>query len=135
MSDRGHPWLRRMVGAGLLTGAVYAVWRAIEANRRDEALGWEPQPFPFPPQPRPAGAALSTDSAAERPKGAELASERELWMTPVDGTCPLSHPVKAKLGSGIYHLPGGLNYERTQPDRCYLDAPSAEADGLRPSKR
>jgi hypothetical protein len=47
----------------------------------------------------------------------------------------LSHPVKAKLSSGIYHLPGGQNYERTKPDRCYVDAAAAEADGLRAAKR
>jgi len=57
------------------------------------------------------------------------------WMEPVGGGCPASHPVKAKLASGIYHEPGGASYERTQPDRCYLDAESAQADGLRPSKR
>jgi hypothetical protein len=26
-------------------------------------------------------------------------------------------------------------YERTTPDRCYLDADAAEADGLRKAKR
>jgi hypothetical protein len=35
----------------------------------------------------------------------------------------------------IYHLPGMLAYDRTQPDRCYRDAPAAEADGLRKAKR
>ena len=52
-----------------------------------------------------------------------------------DGACPLTHPVKAKLASGIYHVPGGGNYERTKPDRCYASAEAAEADGLRPAKR
>jgi micrococcal nuclease len=53
----------------------------------------------------------------------------------VGSDCPQSHPVKAKMNSGIYHLPGGLSYDRTHPDRCYRDAASAEADGLRPAKR
>lgn len=57
------------------------------------------------------------------------------WVDPVDGECPPTHPVKAKLASQIYHLPGGLNYARTRPDRCYVDAAAAEADGLRPAKR
>lgn len=57
------------------------------------------------------------------------------WMDPVDGACPLSHPVKAKLASGIYHVPGSALYDRTKPDRCYLDAAAAESDGLRPPKR
>jgi hypothetical protein len=58
------------------------------------------------------------------------------WVEPAaDGTCPGSHPVKAKLSSKIFHLPGGFNYPRTRPDRCYIDAAAAEADGLRPAKR
>jgi hypothetical protein len=56
-------------------------------------------------------------------------------VEPVDGACPSSHPVKAKMSSKIFHVPGGLNYERTVPDRCYLDPAAAEADGLRQSKR
>lgn len=143
MARRKHPWLRRMLGAGVLAGAAYAVWRAIDANKRDDDVAWEPQPFPFPPQPRAQG-----EGAAQRPEGAELARERppaaevpsaagndrDMWVDPDDDACPSSHPVKAKLGSGIYHLPGGVNYDRTKPDRCYLDATAAESDGLRPSK-
>ena len=57
-----------------------------------------------------------------------------LHTVPSTSACPATHPVKAKIGSGIYHEPGGANYDRTQPDRCYLDAAAAEADGLRRSK-
>jgi len=60
---------------------------------------------------------------------------RRPWVEPVDGECPPTHPVKAKLSSGIFHVPGGAMYARTHPDRCYLDAAAAEADGLRPAKR
>ena len=56
-------------------------------------------------------------------------------MEPVAGECPPTHPVKAKMSSGIYHLPGMVAYGRTHPDRCYLDPAAAEADGLRPAKR
>jgi hypothetical protein len=42
--------------------------------------------------------------------------------------------VKAKLASGIFHVPGGANYARTVADRCYLSAGAAESDGLRQSK-
>jgi len=45
-------WIRTALGLGLLTGAAYALWRAIEANRVGHGHEWEPQPFPFPPQPR-----------------------------------------------------------------------------------
>lgn len=57
------------------------------------------------------------------------------WVDPVEGECPSGHPVKAKLRSGIFHVPGGLSYKRTVPDRCYRDAIGAEADGLRAAKR
>ncbi len=57
------------------------------------------------------------------------------WRAPVEGACPQGFPVKAKLTSGIFHLPGMLAYDRTHPDRCYADATSAEADGLRAAKR
>jgi hypothetical protein len=69
--------------------------------------------------------------AAAKPKKAKLGP----WVEPVDGTCPDTHPVKGKLASKIFHVPGGFNYPRTRPDRCYLDAAAAEADGLRLSKR
>ena len=57
------------------------------------------------------------------------------WVLPEGDACPGGHPVKAKVLSGIYHLPGSAHYGRTRPDRCYPDAASAEADGLRPPKR
>jgi hypothetical protein len=43
--------LRRILGLGLIAGAAYAVWRAIEANRAEHDTGWRAQPFPFPPEP------------------------------------------------------------------------------------
>ncbi|MDQ6698145.1 MAG: hypothetical protein M3Z46_11885, partial [Actinomycetota bacterium] len=57
------------------------------------------------------------------------------WVTATGGLPPATHPVKAKLGSGIYHLPGMMNYDRTKPDRFYRTAADAEADGLRAAKR
>jgi hypothetical protein len=139
-----HTWLRRTLGIGLLAGAAYAVWRAIEANRVAGDAAWEPQPFPFPPQPR-----VDAKTAAERGNRAELASERtaaervsrsaeserDKWRAPVDGACPSTHPVKAKEASHIFHVPGGQSYDRTAPDRCYVDAAAAEADGFRAAKR
>jgi hypothetical protein len=67
--------------------------------------------------------------------GAPLIETRR-WVEPMaDGSAPPSHPIKVKLTSGIYHQPGGFNYPRTKPDRCYVSAAAAEADGFRPSKR
>ena len=60
----------------------------------------------------------------------------EGWVEPDEGgACPDGYPVKAKLASGIFHVPGRLADDRTTPDRCYRDEASAEADGLRKAKR
>ena len=108
-----HKTVRRMLGIGLLAGFAYAVWRKFP-RQTETGTHWEPQPFPFPPQP------VLDDSP---------------WVDPAQsGACPAHHPVKAKLASGIFHVPGGANYARTQPDRCYRSAEAAEADGLRQSK-
>jgi len=99
--------LRRLFVLGLVVGAVAAVWRWTLARRQDRP---EPVPFVAPArQPVP-------------------------WVEAVDGACPVSHPVKVKVGSGIYHLPGGQFYERTRPERCYADAAAAEADGYRAAR-
>jgi hypothetical protein len=93
----------------------------------------EPEPKPTPetqpePEPEPEPEAEPQPEAATEAAGAT-------WVAPVDGACPEGYPIKAKLKSGIFHQPGGLAYDRTKPDRCYPDAASAEADGLRPAKR
>ena len=110
--------IRRVVRLGLwlgiLAGVAYAVLRARE--RRPE-LPATTSTAPAPPLPAQGDAAGGG------------------WVAPVDGACPASHPVKAKLSSKIFHLPGMANYERTSPDRCYLGAAEAEADGLRAAKR
>ena len=143
-------WVRRVLGAGALAGAAYAVWRAIEANRPAGDTDWEPQPFPFPPQPRtadvtPPGAAAAPDVSPPeppappapvtmpRPSAPKVVSEP--WVDADDGTCPTSHPVKVARASKVFHVPDGQMYERTSAERCYRDPAAAEADGLRRSKR
>jgi hypothetical protein len=110
---------RRTLGAGVVAGVLFAAWRAYRARTPASPSegSWAPAPFPFPPIPRPHATNAIAPSA-----------------DPIDGECPESHPVKGKLASGIYHLPGGPNYARTRPDRCYVDAAAAESDGLRASK-
>ncbi|MDP9074821.1 MAG: nuclease, partial [Actinomycetota bacterium] len=61
--------------------------------------------------------------------------EDTAWLQPVDGACPSTHPVKAKVSSGIFHLPGMLAYDRTNADRCYRSEADAEADGFTKAKR
>jgi hypothetical protein len=58
------------------------------------------------------------------------------WIAPIsDDLCPQSHPVKAKLSSRIFHIPGGQNYARCRPDRCYETEQAAQADGFSRSQR
>jgi micrococcal nuclease len=74
-------------------------------------------------------------AAAPAKKAAKKAVALAPWVEPTGGVCPTTHPVKAKLHSRIFHLPGMLNYGRVTPDRCYITAEAAAADDLRPSKR
>lgn len=60
----------------------------------------------------------------------------ERWREPAeDGSCDQSHPVKVKVRSGLFHLPGMFAYERTRADRCYRSSADAEADGFERAKR
>jgi hypothetical protein len=142
-----------MFKLGLLVGAAYAAWRWFEARRSESGMRWEPQPAPYPPQPRVESSSSSSaarsapaTAPAPAPEAARAAPTTERapaaasgtadsWVEPVDGACPVSHPVKAKMSSRIFHVEGGLNYARTKPDRCYRDPAAAEADGLRKAAR
>jgi hypothetical protein len=106
---------RRLLLLAVAIGVGFLVARA-----RRAVLAPEPDRDPWSTEPPVALQARAERAAA--------------WLDPVDGDCPPTHPVKAKLSSGIYHLPGMAAYARTHPDRCYLDAAAAEADGLRPAK-
>jgi len=127
--------VKRALGAGILGGVTYAAWRAWSARTSDPARGveWSAAPFPFPPVPRSTPDPVTTPAAPARPPARRAPTPA--WVEPsADGSCPPTHPIKAKLTSGIYHRPGGANYTRTKPDRCYVDEAAAEADGLRASK-
>jgi hypothetical protein len=103
---RGLRWLLVLVVGG---GVAYYLARILRGE----------------PAPVFSGTATPRPSVAPTPA----------WVDADGGTAPSTHPVKAKLKSGIYHLPGMLNYDRTVPDRWYRDAAAAEADGLRVAKR
>ncbi len=132
--------LRLVVLAGIAAG-VGALIRAL--TRTGDPL---PAPATAPSAPWPP---LRNDTPVESPApavtpepgGVPVADEpapadAAAWVEPgADGSCPPGHPIKAKMSSKIFHSPGQLNYDRTTPDRCYVDAEAAEADGLRAAKR
>jgi len=107
-------FLRQTLRVLLLAGLAFGLWRALE-SRRSGALAGEPS---FPD----LRAVPSTPPT-------------RAGVDPVDGQCPPGYPVKGKRSSGIYHVPGGLSYARTVPDRCYAAPADAEADGLRAALR
>jgi len=139
---------KRVIGAGILAGILYTAWRAWHARQPGpREVEWSSAPFPFPPVPRPGGSSTpaeppsTTASPATPPESPATTTSSATTpavspsTTPAaDGSCPVSHPVKGKLQSGIYHVPGGANYERTRADRCYVDEDAAVRDGLRRSK-
>lgn len=59
------------------------------------------------------------------------------WVYTTKWDCPTDHPIKANMNSGIYHVPGGTYYDRTngQNTKCYDTAYNAELGGFRASKR
>ena len=111
------PVIRRTFRLGLRIGLLLGLIMATVALVRRRSTGLAPDDGPDP-WVRPTAAP---------PKPA--------WVEPVGNACPASYPVKAKNSSRIYHVVGGVNYERTVPDRCYRDEAAAEADGFVKSKR
>jgi hypothetical protein len=143
---------------GLLGGAIAAALKAVQGRASSTAAPVEPAPTtraawtPLPdaepvvvptapkaPRPKVDLSALQespVEPPAAAPKKSAKPKKAPPWVEPgPDGEVPDSHPIKAKMSSGKYHVPGGFNYPRTKPDRCYRDVAAAEADGLRPAKR
>jgi hypothetical protein len=117
--------------------SIAAVLGALMAWRRDRLGPGAPDSPPEWPEftssatPEPNGAVPTPATPAAKPEVAEAGT----WMPPLDdGSCPPDYPVKVKESSGIFHVPGGRFYERTNPDRCYATASAAEVDGFRQSK-
>lgn len=132
----------RAVRAGLVLGVIGAIVAAVvRVLRGPPAPAFSvpapvrPVPAPSPPPAEPTVVEAVIDEATDAARATADGQSALAWVEPVEGACPVSHPVKAKLSSGIYHQPGGLSYARTAPDRCYSTADAAEADGLRAAKR
>ncbi len=148
--------IKRLAYLGVLVGGVFALRRAKAQRDARTSVG---QPASWPPlelgePPVAAVGALVSDEPGSTPSPrladapvrsdepvaavGEIASDEPAasWVAADHaGACPSSHPVKVNGSSGIYHLPGSQFYDRTRADRCYVDAPAAEADGYRAAKR
>jgi hypothetical protein len=48
----------------------------------------------------------------------------------VDTECPVKGKKNAK-GEQIYHIPGGLSYNRVKPTKCFKTEEEAKADGYK----
>ena len=92
-------------------------------------------------RPSPRHRSHEASPTPRRPSRPRRRPAAKRWVEPTGGVCPATHPVKAKIGSKIFHLPGMANYERTKPDRCYVDAarprptasaPPSASDALQP---
>ncbi|CAN5521403.1 hypothetical protein BH18ACT1_BH18ACT1_15440 [soil metagenome] len=124
--------------AGLVGGAAAALSRLL--GRREgppapvERATWPPlSDVAVAPGPDPSPVRLP--GADQTSAATTTGVEGGAWVAPEGGACPASHPVKAKLATKIFHVPGGQSYLRTSPDRCYRDGTAAEADGFRQAKR
>ncbi|MDQ1400372.1 MAG: hypothetical protein QOK20_2304 [Acidimicrobiaceae bacterium] len=135
-------FVRFLLPSGLLLVVALLVRRSV--HLRSEVFRVVPSRDAWPPiteveRPRPPEAALTeaaqTESAETEAAQTETVRAPAAWLAPADGECPPTHVIKAKEASGIYHLPGMANYNRTKPDRCYAEESAAEADGFTKAKR
>ncbi len=115
-----------------LLAVALGLWRMlisrVSVDSVSEAQPWEPNP------PRPRLTVVPEPEIDLTEPEIDLTDEVR-WAEPIDGEIVPGYPVKGKVASGIYHVPGGLSYGRTIPDRCYATPEDAEADGLRRAKR
>jgi hypothetical protein len=114
-----------MVLRRLLVIVSTAVLVAVLANwwkqRTDDTVDADPPQWP----PWPDTSATPAVRSAGQPP---------TWVEADGGEAPAGYPIKLNASSGIFHVPGGRFYERTNPDRWYATAEAAIADGYRQSK-
>lgn len=104
-----------------------------------------PEPSPSaPPWPAPTETPRTAPpvNLAAPPGGARPPESRRTdpadpsWVDPDEtGAAPSSHPIKVRVRSGIYRVPGTASYDRSRADRCYQSVEAAEADGFVRAKR
>lgn len=132
--------LKRLAYLGGITGTVIAFRRSrsrssVTPPTLGPAASWPPLVVADEPVAAVGRIADPPQPHTDAPTHAAPSEARsDQWVEPVDGLCPVGHPIKAKDSSRIYHAPGGRFYDRTVPERCYVDEAAAEADGYRGAK-
>jgi hypothetical protein len=96
------------------------------------SIGLPPEPAVKKAEPRRVPVKAATKAAAKK---APVKKAAPTWVDPKGNICPKTHPVKAKLASKIFQMPGMFAYDRTNPDRCYKDPDAALKAGFRSAKR
>ena len=144
MITRRVAWLLLIA---LVGGAVIAWMRGRSAPQLGAPPEWPPlEPAtvggptdtgttdPAPPTTAEPGAAAAPEPATD---GAPVATDDTDagWVeAPADGAVPEGFPIKVNTKSGVFHVPGGRFYDRTNAQRFYVAAEAAVADGYRQSK-
>ncbi len=87
---------------------------------------------PFRLEPRFTDLEESARDAGRGLWGAcQLAGDISDGISPNGRDCPNDHPIKGNLPSRVYHQDGDPDYGNVNPERCFTNAASAEADGFR----
>jgi len=89
-----------------------------------------PPPKAPPPPPPPASPPPSAPDISSAPASGGGGSYPPISQN----SCPGSAPIKGNQ-SGIYHVPGGQYYGRTNPEECFASELDAQAAGYRKSQR
>ena len=131
--------MKRLVKLLMLVAVIAAV--AALLRRRPAPPSASPTAPPTPVTPTAEAAKPRMPTMPKMPTVTEADPEpttdaAAAWAEPTAaGGCPDGYPVKAKASSKIFHVPGGVLYDKAVPDRCYASPDAAIADGFRQSLR
>jgi hypothetical protein len=129
--------IRVLVRVAALSALVWAARRAL--IRWIDGPAAAPSAAPWPPVREPevdAGSAAEVAATVGATEAAAVEGATDAWLVPDSaGACPATHLVKAKVSTRLYRVPGTAAYDRATPDRCYVSAEAAEADGFSRAKR
>jgi len=130
----GAPTSERTSASGGASGGRNSAPGSTQATVGSQPTVASDAPAESPAAKKPAKA--SGKKAAGPSKRRTDSSAPGSWVVP-NGTAEVlvSHPVKVKLSSRVYRVPGMPMYDRTVADRCYATVEAAEADGFNRAAR